>query len=187
MPRYETEKRIFGGTPSSQLVFNRCLSACAMAGITALLATSMSGCKNPNRPGRYRPPASTSTVTTQSMPTSVQTTSNGNPRRRTAASPTSSATTNNARRVTTTSQTASSTTNNARRRTAASQASSASAVGSQGRIQLVDDTSASELGMQSAWQQRIPFKGSGGLKQVFVAGGGPGRGRIPLPGAPAES
>ncbi|MEE2681708.1 MAG: PQQ-binding-like beta-propeller repeat protein [Planctomycetota bacterium] len=137
MPRNEIEKRVCGATPSYPAMLRRGLNTCAVVGIVAVLATSMSSCKNPNRPGRYRPPTSTSTVTPQPASTPVQATS----------------------------------ADESRRAATAPSRSSIKGSGTTDRVQLIDDESARELGLQSAWQQRIPYKGSGGLKQVFVAGG----------------
>ena len=108
------------------------------AAVAAVVLVGMSGCKNPNRPGRYRSPAATSAASTTLRPTPAP------------AAPTVAA-----------------------KSTKASPASappvSAAPAGSN-RVQLVDQETAKRMGLRTSWQQRIPSRGSGGVKQVIVAG-----------------
>ena len=148
MPRYETEKRITGGKTSYQTLVKSGLTAFAVAFVVAFVVASMSGCKNPNRAGRYRAPASTSAVSTQPASSVAATSANTNRRRAASASA------------------AAATQAGTNRRRAASQASSTSS----DRVQLIDEETAKDMRLQSAWQQRTPAISSGRIEQVVVAG-----------------
>jgi outer membrane protein assembly factor BamB len=121
-------------------VIRASLIAFVVAFVTAFIVIPMTGCKNPNRPGRYKAPASTSSISTQPAP----------------------------KRVTTPAKTPS-----ASRRAGAAVGSAAvsTGLGSSERVQLIDEETAKDLRLQSSWQQQIPYRGSGGIKQVMVAGG----------------
>ena len=103
------------------------------ASILAVVAVGLTGCKNPNRPGRYRPPAESQATAIKTPPPPAPT------RAAPAASSERPATP-------------------PRRATADA-----------GRVRLVDAETAKQLGMRTGWQQRIPTRGSGGIKRIVLA------------------
>ena len=134
MPRYESQTSTPRGTTSYRTVATSTLVAFAVAFVIAFVLSSMTGCKNPNRAGRYKAPASTS-MSSNPSPSS--------PKKSTATTPREN-----------------------------TPPSAKPASGSSGnRVQLVDAEIAGEMKLRSAWQQRIPSAGSGGIKKILTAGG----------------
>ncbi|MEC9156669.1 MAG: PQQ-binding-like beta-propeller repeat protein [Planctomycetota bacterium] len=111
------------------------------ASVVAVVAVGFAGCKNPNRPGRYRPPAESKAAAIRTPPPPAPA--------GTATAPTRAATAASTVRPVTPPK---------------------RATADAGPVRLVDAETAKQLGMRAGWQQRIPTRGSGGVKRVVLAG-----------------
>ena len=128
MPGYESMTSTHEATGSNRTVLVSTLVAFLVSFVVASLLT---GCKNPNRAGRYQAPASSNTSSMRTTP-SPSAASASTPK------PASTASTRDDQ---------------------------------QAQPQLVDSETAKEMKLRSSWQQRIPYRGSGGIKSILVAGG----------------